>query len=188
MEVCSKWSWSYDHTNQWQWNFVCSYQCLSSTKFIQMMTGLTFDLCQNAWIMNFSEMIDVYDIKVGPSHVYKLIIRGQGHSLTFVQGRSDFINYKQLLLQSHWAEWNQISYGSPWVKGTKIYWNGWDHVMKMDAMPIFVKNLLKSFLEPNSWWHWNLVCSNKCLSSKFVEKMTYAKCLFLMLLYVNILE
>ena len=36
--------------------------------------------------------------------------RGQGHSLTFVQGHLDFINIKQLLLWSHWTDWSQITY------------------------------------------------------------------------------
>ena len=33
---------------------------------------------------------------------------------------------------------------SPWEGGTKVYINGTDHMTKMAAVPIYVKNLKKS--------------------------------------------
>ena len=53
-------------------------------------------------MVDYSETIKVYNIKL----VYIVnkmstrrytCVRGQGHSLTFVQGHSYFINFKQLL-------------------------------------------------------------------------------------------
>ena len=59
---------------------------------------------------DYSETIEVYGIKVG---IYSKLndymeiytcARGQGHSLTIVQGHSDFINFKQLLPSSHYTD------------------------------------------------------------------------------------
>ena len=42
----------------------------------------------------------------------------------------------------------------------KIYTNELGHMTNMAAMPIYGKNLKKSFSpEPIDWWPWNLVCS-----------------------------
>ena len=43
--------------------------------------------------------------------------------------------------------------------GTNACSNDPDHMIKMAAMPIYGKNLLKSSLELKLWWPWNLVCS-----------------------------
>ena len=60
-------------------------------------------------MVDYSETIEVYGIKVGSTlNEYMVIYMYQrsryGHSLTFVQGYSDFINFKQLLdrLQSNY--------------------------------------------------------------------------------------
>ena len=48
----------------------------------------------------------------------------------------------------------------PWDGGTKVCSNSPGHMTKMTAMPIYDKNLKKSYSpEPNGWWPWNLVCS-----------------------------
>ena len=48
----------------------------------------------------------------------------------------------------------------PWEGGTKVYINGPGHMTKMAAMPIYGKNLKKSFSpEPAGRFLRNLVCS-----------------------------
>ena len=63
---------------RWPWNLVCSMGCLSTTKFVQMMTlglGLTYfmarsNLVPSAFVwekgktMDFSETIVIYDLKL----------------------------------------------------------------------------------------------------------------------------
>ena len=57
-------------------------------------------------MVDYSETIEVYDIKVGihsKLNEYREIYftRGQGHSLTFVQDHLYCLNFKQLLPLSH---------------------------------------------------------------------------------------
>ena len=40
----------------------------------------------------------------------------------------------------------------PWEGGLKVYINGPGHMTKMAAMPIYGKNLKKSFPEPEVLW------------------------------------
>ena len=56
----------------------------------------------------------------------------------------------------------------------KIYSNGPDPMARMATMPIYGKNLKKSFPpEPLGWLPWNLVCSIRLLSTaKFVQMVT----------------
>ena len=62
---------------------------------------------------------------------------------------------------------------SPWNRGTKVCSNGPGHMIKMAAMPIYIKNLKKSSPEPKGRWPWNLVCNIRYTSTtKFVQKMT----------------
>ena len=79
---------------------------------------------EKALMVDYSETVDIYGIKVGiysklNEHMEIYITRGQGHSLTFVQGHTDFINFKQLLSWSHWTDrsqitsWTFISQGDP---------------------------------------------------------------------------
>ena len=58
--------------------------------------------------------------------------------------------------------------------GSKVCSNGPGHMTKMAAMPIYGKNLKKSYsLEPKGRWPWNLVCIIGCLSTtKFAQMMT----------------
>ena len=57
-------------------------------------------------MVDYSETIEVYDVKVGIYSELNVILMstwrdictgGQCHSLTFVQGRSNFLNFIQLL-------------------------------------------------------------------------------------------
>ena len=49
-----------------------------------------------------------------------------------------------------------------WEGGTKVCSNSPGHMTKMDAMPIYGKNLKKtSSPEPKVPWPWNLVCSSE---------------------------
>ena len=53
-------------------------------------------------MVDYSETVEVYGIKlvyiVNKTSIWRhAYTRGQGHSLTIVQGHSDFINFKQVL-------------------------------------------------------------------------------------------
>ena len=78
-----------------------------------------------------------------------LNIKGQGHSLTLVQGHSDstFANFSSVetarLIEA------KFHVEPPWDWGTNICSNGLGHLTNMVAMPICGKNLKKSSsLEP----------------------------------------
>ena len=83
-------------------------------------------------------------------------IKGQGHSLTLVQGHSDstFSNF----FSSETTRPNEAKFHvePPWVRGTKVCLNGPGHMTKLAAMYIYVKNLKKSSsLEPKGRWRWS---------------------------------
>ena len=60
-----------------------------------------------------------------------------------------------------------------WDGGMTVCSNGHGHMTKMATMPIYVKNLKKSSLEPKGWWPWNLVCIIGCSSTtKFAQMVT----------------
>ena len=70
-------------------------------------------------------------------------IKGQGHSVTLVQGHSDstFANFFSLetakLIEA------KFHMEPPWDGGTKVCSNGPGHMTNMDAMQISGKNLKK---------------------------------------------
>ena len=75
------------------------------------------------------------------------------------------------LLQNHWANRSQISYGASMGQGNESLFAGLGHMTKMAATPIYGKNPLKIFSwtkGPKTLWlgmqHWGLgpiiVCSN----------------------------
>ena len=68
-------------------------------------------------------------------------IKGQGHSLTLVQGHSDstFANFFSLETAKPVEAKFQVE--SPWDGGIKVYSNGLGHMTNMAAMPIYGKNL-----------------------------------------------
>ena len=76
--------------------------------------------------------------------------RDPGHYMTFVQGHSDFNNFKPLLPRSHWTDWSQTIYWALWDNVTQIYRTG------MAAMLIYGKNLYNPTSVPNGRFHWTL--------------------------------
>ena len=76
-------------------------------------------------------------------------IKGQGHSLTLVHGRSDsqYIQTSFSLEITRPVE-AKFHVEPPWDGGMKVCSNGPGHMTKMAAMPIYGKNLKKSSLEP----------------------------------------
>ena len=72
-------------------------------------------------------------------------IKGQGVSLTLVQGHSDstFANFFSL----ETAKPNKAKFHveSPWDRGTKVCSNSPGHMTNMAALPIYGKNLKKIF-------------------------------------------
>ena len=67
-----------------------------------------------------------------------MYMKGQGHSLTFVEGHLDstFSNFfsARLIEAKSYVE-------SPWEEGMKVNTNGLCHMTKMATIPIYVKNL-----------------------------------------------
>ena len=100
-------------------------------------------------------------------------IKGQGHSVTSVQGHSDSTFANFFSLETAESIEAKFHVEPPWDWGTKVYSNGQGHMTNMAAMPIYGKNLRKySPLEPNIWLTWKLVCSIGCSSTtKFIQMM-----------------
>ena len=72
-----------------------------------------------------------------------MIIKGQGYSLTFVEGHSDsdstFSNF--FSLETTRPIEAKFYVEPPWDEGMKANTNGLCHMTKMAAMPIYVKNI-----------------------------------------------
>ena len=73
-------------------------------------------------------------------------VKGQGYSLTLVQGHSDsrFSNF--FSLETAGTIEAKFHVESPWDEGTKNSSNGPGHMTQMATMPIYGKNLKKSSL------------------------------------------
>ena len=101
-------------------------------------------------------------------------IKGQGHSLTLIQGHSDSTFSNFFFLETAWPIEVKFYVAPPWDGGTKFDYNGLGHITKMTAMPIYGKNLKESSsLEPKRSMTLKLVC---CIgyssTTKFVQMMT----------------
>ena len=98
-------------------------------------------------------------------------IKGQGHSLTLVQGHSysTFSNFFSLETAGQIEAKCHVE--PPWDEGMKGCSNGLGHMTNMATMPLYGKNLkISSSLEPKGWWPWNLVCSiGYSSTTKFVQ-------------------
>ena len=68
-------------------------------------------------------------------------IKGQGHSLTLVQGQSDSTFSNFFFLETTWRIKAKFYVEPPWDGGTKICSSGPCHMIKMAAMPIYGKTL-----------------------------------------------
>ena len=63
-------------------------------------------------------------------------------------------------LETAWPIEAKFYVEPPWDGETKFWSNGLYHMTKLAAMPIYGKNLKKSYsLEPKGRWPWKLVCS-----------------------------
>ena len=78
-------------------------------------------------------------------------IKGQGHSLTLVQGHSDSVFSNFFFLENARPNEAKFLVKPPWDGGTKVCLNGPGHMATMAAMAIYGKNLKKSSsLEPKA--------------------------------------
>ena len=68
-------------------------------------------------------------------------IKGQGHSLTLIQGHSDSTFSNFFFLETAWPIEAKFYVEHPWDGGLKIWSNGLGQITKMAAMPIYGKNL-----------------------------------------------
>ena len=76
-------------------------------------------------------------------------IKGQGNSVTLVQGHSDSTFTSFFSLETAKPIGAKFHMEPLWDMGTKVYSNGPGHMTKMAAMPIYGKNLkTSSSLEP----------------------------------------
>ena len=98
--------------------------------------------------MDFSETIVVNDIKYGRcSQLQKMStwtfmdIKGQGYSLTLVQGHSDSAFSNFFSLETAKSIEAKFHVDPPWDGGMKVSRNGLCHKSKMATMPIYGKNL-----------------------------------------------
>ena len=75
-------------------------------------------------------------------------IKGQGHSLTLIQGHSDSTCSNFFFLETAWLVETKFFVEPPWDGGMKICSTGPSHMTKMAIMPIYGKNLKNSSPEP----------------------------------------
>ena len=68
-------------------------------------------------------------------------IKGQGHSLTLVQGHSDSTFSNFFCLETAGPIETKFHVEPPYDRGTRICSNGPGHITKMAAMPIYGKSL-----------------------------------------------
>ena len=71
-------------------------------------------------------------------------IKGQGHSLTLVQGHSDSTFSDFFSWETARPIEAKFHMEPQWDGGTKVCLNGWGHMTNMAAMPIYVKNMKNS--------------------------------------------
>ena len=78
-------------------------------------------------------------------------IKGQGHSLTLLQGHLDSTFSNIFSLETSWPIEAEFHVEPPWDWRTKICSSGPSHMTNMTAMLIYSKNLKKSSsLEPKA--------------------------------------
>ena len=100
-------------------------------------------------------------------------IKGQGHSLTLIQGHSDSTFSNFFSLETALPIEAKFHMEPQWDRETKVYSPGPGDITITAAMLIYGKSLKKSSSEPKGWLPWNLVCSISYSSTtKFVQMMT----------------
>ena len=93
-------------------------------------------------------------------------IKGQGHSLTLVQGHSRFNIFKLLSLETARPIKAKFHMEPSWDRGTKIHSNGPGHTTKMAAMPIYgkhLKNILLWNQKADDLESWNAASGTRVL-------------------------
>ena len=114
--------------------------------------------------MDFSETIDVYDIKVGrcsqPNEYMKLYEYQRSRSFIGLHPRSLRFKISNFFsLQAARPIEAKFHVAPPWDGGTKVRTISVCHMTKMATMSIYGKILQKSSLEPKCRWPWNLIYS-----------------------------
>ena len=71
-------------------------------------------------------------------------IKGQGHSLTLVQGHSDSTFSNFFFLETAWLIEAKYNKEPPWDGRMKVCSTGPNHMTKMAVMSIYSKNLKRS--------------------------------------------
>ena len=101
-------------------------------------------------------------------------IKGQGHSLTSVQGHS-YSTFSNFFSLETAGPIEAKFYVEPqWDQKMKVYSNGPGHMTNIATMPIYGKNLKKSSaLEPKGQCLWKLVCGiGYSSTTMYVQMMT----------------
>ena len=101
-------------------------------------------------------------------------IKGQGHSVTLVQGHSDSTFSNFFLLETAGSIESKFHVEPPWDEGMKGCSNGSGYMTNMAAMPKYGKNLKKSSsLESKGRWPWKSVSGiGYSSATKFIQMMT----------------
>ena len=73
-----------------------------------------------------------------------MTIKGEGHSLTLVQGHSDSTFSNFFFLETAWPIEAKFYVEPPWDGRMKVSTTALRHMTKMAVMPIYGKNLKKS--------------------------------------------
>ena len=133
---------SLEPKGRWPWKLICSIGYLSTSKLVQIMTGLTltYFMARSSFVpyafvwddsktMDFSEAIVVYDIKIGRfsklnEYMKLMSTKGQGHLLTWSKSLR-FNIFKLLFINNHKADWSQISCGASlgWGNESLFKWS-----------------------------------------------------------------
>ena len=105
-------------------------------------------------------------------NLFYINIKGQGHSVTLVQYRSDstFANFFSLEMARPIEA--KFHMEPPWDRETKNCSNGLDHMTNMTAMPIYVKTLKNLFLwnpKADDLESWYVVLGARVLQSLFTR-------------------
>ena len=99
-----------------------------------------------------------------------MTIKGQGHSVTLVQGHSDSTFANFLFLETAKLIEAKFHVEPPWDGGMKLCSNGPDHMTSMAAMPIYgktLKNLLLWNQKADDLESWYIASGARVLPNLF---------------------
>ena len=98
-------------------------------------------------------------------------IKGQGHSLTLVQGHSDSTFSNFFSLETAWPVEAKFHVEPPWDRGMKDCSNDPGHMTSMAAMPIYGENLKNFFSGTKGQMTLKVGMQHRILKN-FVQMMT----------------